>query len=606
MHARASDSESESDNEDTDDNSEDVSLSKIKNKHSQKQGHGQKQGQKQRPHNDKDEDEEEDEEEEQEEEQEEEDQHDEDGGSDDCDDSDADSIDKEVAEAHAHANGVERRAHQQRETQRRELLAARTMASAGAKKATAKATATTSSAKSPSNKSDKSDKSDKSKSSGSGSSQTQKLTNFFLPKSAPLPLPLPLPAPTADKENDNNSNNKRTRQERDDVSHDTATQQPHVRKTGNKRLAADSVPPKPAGFAATFASASASASASAPASSTVRAPLLASASASASASLKKPSFAGRPFRWRLTLTNAQSLLKFLSGIFRTVPKMRLFLEHTEQFQGFRLYATDASTTLVCNSAYSCSVDTGVDECGVPLSSDALNAEFFCVASENFRLCLACAAAEKETNLTITRYNSTPAYASAMDKLAFEATADTGASYAIFECPTEIVEGSQPPRIKNVENDTSFVEVALRTLKDLCTRARDVKSSAMTFKVSVCQDPDEEIVFHQRISIGFSGCIGGERVFQTSSRQLEAKHRGDDLDQHFEILQVDAHVYEALPWVQESYNTFPTDKVALFLRNMEGDWVQIMLKQDNPLLINIKTADSQTEHTIMVASLEEDD
>jgi hypothetical protein len=598
MHAQDA-RESDNDNEDTDDNGEDVSLSKIKNKHSQK--HSQKKTQ--RAHNDQDEDEEEEEEEE-----EEEDQYD-DGGSDDSDesdDSDADSIDKEVAEAHAHANGVERRARQQRETQRRELLAARTMASAGAKKPTA----TASSAKSPSNKSDRSDKSDKSNSKSSGSGSSQKLTNFFLPQRAPMPLSVSLPVPTP-TEKDKDNNNKRTRQERDDLSNDTATQHLHVRKTGNKRLAADSVPPKPAGFAATFASSSASsasayASVSGSASSTVRAPVLASAPASASASLKKQSLGGRPFRWRLTLTNAQSLLKFLSGIFRTVPKMRLYLEHTEQFQGFRLYATDASTTLVCNSAYSCSVDTGVDECGVPLSSDALNAEFFCVASENFRLCLACAAAEKETNLTITRYNSTPAHASAMDKLAFEATADTGASYAIFECPTEIVEGPQPGRIKNVENDTSFVEVALRTLKDLCTRARDVKSSAMTFKVYVCQDPDEEIVFHQRISIGFSGCIGGERVFQTSSRQLEAKHRGDNLDQHFEILQVDAHVYEALPWVQESCNEFPTDKVALFLRNMEGEWVQIKLKQDDPLIINIKTADSQTEHTIMVASLEEDD
>ena len=414
--------------------------------------------------------------------------------------------------------------------------------------------------------------------------------------------------------------NKRLRDKPDEKEKDQTheAKQDKPRKTGNKRLSAESVPPKPPGFTPAFAPSAASSAApfvdpsasSAPSAvghargKTKDAPNASGAPPAIRAAHVKDG--GRPFRWRLTLTNAQSLLKFLSGIFRTIPRMRLFLERTDDFQGFRLFASNTTVTLVCNSAYSCAVEAGVDERGVPLSLEALNSEFFCVSSANFHMCLKCAA-EKDTNLTITQYNSTTSKSSASDKLTFEAVADTGASFASFECPTEIADGPQPSRIpKEVANDdTSFVEMTLQMLKGLCAHARYVTASSMSFKVDVCQDPHDADVFHQRISIGFSGHVSGERVFLTSTRQLQPQHRGDCVEESFEPVQVHKSVYDTLPWVQESHNEFSTKDVALFLRNMEGEWVQIKLGADSPLVLTVKTADSSTEHKIMVAALEED-
>ena len=414
-----------------------------------------------------------------------------------------------------------------------------------------------------------------------------------------------------------------------------------VRKTGNKHLPASHIPPKPSGFVPTFVAGSSapSAPASAPAPTAARLGAEASAHAkpahappagpvsssragasgtsasgtsasgtsasgtSASGTSASGTSRARPsgpsYRWRVTLTNAQSLLKFLSGIYRTIPQMSLFLCRTADFQGLRLYATDASTTLVCNSAYSCAIDAGCTETGAPLSDAALNEEFFCVASENFRLCLD-SAAEKESNLTITRYNPSRERPSAAVRLSFEAAADTGASFAVFECPTEDTADAQRSKIRKDEEDDSivYVDMALRAFKDLCGHARRVRASAMTFSAFVCVDPEDEAICHTRISIGFSGCISGERVYQTSSRKCEPKQRDESIDQPFEMLQFDARVYEALQWDKVSSNEFPTEKVALFLRNMEGDWARVQLKQDDPLIFNVKTADFQTEHRIM--------
>lgn len=347
------------------------------------------------------------------------------------------------------------------------------------------------------------------------------------------------------------------------------------RVTGNKTLADPLIPPKPAAMAArTYG-----------------------VTSDASDALFDD---GRRFRFRLILTNAANLLKFLSGIIKVVPQMRIHLVSGKNFQGFRIEAHDASRTLAVKSRYKCDLVPGVFKDGSALDTTALNGISFCINSETFALCLK-SAAMKEANMYITQYYATREHETAEDDLAFESITDEGVSYCEFYCST--IGAADLQSLAGMQVKSAYhQEITLHVLKELCTQAKDAKAPVMTFEVARCADPDDASVMHSRLRVGFVGIIRGGQNFFVSMRRTAPKASKDGAEvMDWQMLtDIPKDRYTTLPWTAMCVNEYDSRKLRVFLRTMEGDWVWIHLSPDMPLIMDVSTADKSTQHMIIVA------
>lgn len=381
---------------------------------------------------------------------------------------------------------------------------------------------------------------------------------------APAPSPVTAPVPTAAPE---------------DSDDDEVKPKPR-RVTGNKMLADPLIPPKPVGMQKQFGVTSNAGAA--------------------------PFDGKRRFHYRLIVTNAQSLLKFLSGIVKVIPEIRIHLVYTKSFQGFRIEAHDGSLSIAAKSRYQCDLVPGTDEDGAALDETTLNGISFCVTSAAFALSLDCAAA-KETNMHITAYHATAERPTARDELTFETVTDEGVAYGVFYCRTITTENLKS--LANIKVKASFhQEISLTALKNLCANAKKANAPIMTFCVARCEDAADPAIMHTRLSIGFVGDICGEQNFFLSMRVAQAKHQkdGKEVADWQMVPNVSSAHYASLDWTQLCENEYDSKKLRVFLRSMEGEWAWVHLSNRMPLIMEISAADKSTQHMIIIAPRDDGD
>lgn len=286
----------------------------------------------------------------------------------------------------------------------------------------------------------------------------------------------------------------------------------------------------------------------------------------------------KPFDFRLTFTNGQLLCKFLEPVQHSVQKMKFILKKSPTFMGFKMEAHDAYMTLANKSVFECDIQG--------------NESIFCVSATSFMQALS-ASTLKDTTLTITKYHESP------DIVTFEAENNESDVRTTYTCA--LIENSQVNSLDALSFNLGFhVNVHYSILKNLSLNAKKCGASTLLFDLLQAQDPDDDSIFHSKLTIGFQGIdTSGSHEFQIS-----AKKTFKEIDNKSVVSWTPLPKATAIANMKQCcHSEYDNNKLRVFLNHMECSWVLVHLGNDNteqPLVLEFILGSLNTKHCVIIA------